>query len=90
MFYTPQARYEKMIEGFGGKGYFATTPDELASSLKEALAQRVPTIVNVAIAVVGLPQSSVAVHVRVMTDSLGQFPGSTASLSTIERVIACA
>jgi len=47
--YTPQARYEKMIEGFGGKGYFATTPDELSSSLKEALAQDTPTIVNVAI-----------------------------------------
>jgi len=47
--YTPQARYERMIEGFGGKGYFATTPAELASALKDALAQRVPTIVNVAI-----------------------------------------
>ena len=51
MVYTPQARYEKMIEGFGGKGYFATTPDELSSTLKEALATRGPTIVNVAIAV---------------------------------------
>ncbi len=49
MVYTPQARYEKMIEGFGGKGYFATTPDELSSALKEALAQTGPTIVNVAI-----------------------------------------
>ncbi len=49
MVYTPQARYEKMIEGFGGKGYFATTPDEFSSALKDALAQRMPTIVNVAI-----------------------------------------
>jgi 2-hydroxyacyl-CoA lyase 1 len=49
MVYTPQARYEKMIEGFGGRGYFATTPDEFASALKEALSQRMPTIVNVAI-----------------------------------------
>ena len=49
MVYTPQARYEKMIEGFGGRGWFATTPDELASALKEALAQTTPTIVNVAI-----------------------------------------
>ena len=47
--YTPQARYEKMIEGFGGKGYFVTTPDELSSALKDALAQDTPTIVNVAI-----------------------------------------
>ena len=49
MVYTPEARYEKMIEGFGGKGYFATTPGELSSALKDALAQRSPTIVNVAI-----------------------------------------
>jgi 2-hydroxyacyl-CoA lyase 1 len=49
MVYTPEARYEKMIEGFGGKGYFATTPDELSSALKDALAQKTPTIVNVAI-----------------------------------------
>ena len=49
MVYTPQARYEKMIEGFGGKGWFATTPDEFSRALKEALAQRSPTIVNVAI-----------------------------------------
>ncbi len=49
MVYTPEARYEKMIEGFGGKGYFATTPGELSSALKDALAQRSPTIVTVAI-----------------------------------------
>ena len=51
MFYTPQARYEKMIEGFGGKGFFAETPDEFASALKEAIATPTPTptIVNVAI-----------------------------------------
>ncbi len=49
MVYTPEARYEKMIEGFGGKGYFATTPDELSSALKDALAHESPTIVNVAI-----------------------------------------
>jgi 2-hydroxyacyl-CoA lyase 1 len=47
--YTPRARYEKMIEGFGGKGYFVMTPEELASALKEALAQEFPTIVNIAI-----------------------------------------
>ncbi len=47
--YTPKARYEKMIEGFGGKGYYAETSEELALALKEALAQKVPTIVNVMI-----------------------------------------
>ena len=47
--YTIQARYEKMIEGFGGKGYFATTPEEVSAALKEAIAQDFPTIVNIAI-----------------------------------------
>lgn len=47
--YTPKARYEKMIEGFGGKGYFAETPEEMSSALKEALAQDGPTIVNIAV-----------------------------------------
>ena len=47
--YTPKARYEKMIEGFGGKGYYAETADEFEAALKDALAQPVPTIVNVMI-----------------------------------------
>jgi 2-hydroxyacyl-CoA lyase 1 len=47
--YTIGARYEKMIEAFGGKGYFADTPDALSRALKEALSERVPTIVNVMI-----------------------------------------
>jgi 2-hydroxyacyl-CoA lyase 1 len=47
--YTPRAGYEKMIEGFGGRGWFVETPDALAAALKEAIAHRGPTIVNVAI-----------------------------------------
>jgi len=38
-----------MIEGFGGKGYYAETPDDFAKALAEALAQPFPTIVNAAI-----------------------------------------
>ena len=49
MVYTPKARYEKMIEGFGGKGYYAETSQEFAAAMKDALAQPVPTIVNVMI-----------------------------------------
>ena len=49
MVYTPKARYEKMIEGFGGKGYYAETSEEFAAALKDALVQPVPTIVNVMI-----------------------------------------
>ncbi len=47
--YTPNARYEKVIEAFGGKGYFATTPEELEHALKEALNDPNPNVVNVMI-----------------------------------------
>ena len=47
--YTINAGYEKMIEGFGGKGYLCRTPDELGSALKQALDDDMPSIVNVLI-----------------------------------------
>jgi 2-hydroxyacyl-CoA lyase 1 len=47
MAYTIQAGYEKMIEGFGGKGYSVRTPDELSTSLKRALDDSMPSIINV-------------------------------------------
>jgi len=47
--YTVQARYEKMIEGFGGKGFFVTSPTELGATLKEAYAIDGPSIVNIMI-----------------------------------------
>jgi 2-hydroxyacyl-CoA lyase 1 len=45
--YTIQAGYEKMIEGFGGKGYSVRTPDELSAALRQALDDSMPTILNV-------------------------------------------
>jgi 2-hydroxyacyl-CoA lyase 1 len=47
MAYTIGAGYEKMIEGFGGKGYSVRTPAELSSSLKQALDDSMPSIINV-------------------------------------------
>jgi 2-hydroxyacyl-CoA lyase 1 len=47
--YLPNARYEKVIEAFGGKGYFVTRPDELGPALKDALADPHPNIVNIMI-----------------------------------------
>lgn len=38
--------YQKLIEVFGGKGYKATTCDELAKSLRDALAQGKPALIN--------------------------------------------
>ena len=47
--YTVNARYERIIEAFGGKGYYVTTPAELGPALKNALAEPGPTLVNVMI-----------------------------------------
>ena len=47
--YTPSARYEKMAEIYGGKGYFVTTPDELETVLDQAMADEKPAIVNIMI-----------------------------------------
>ncbi len=45
--YTPRARYDKIADAFGGRGFFVTKPDELGPALKDALASPVPTIVNI-------------------------------------------
>ncbi len=47
--YTPRARYEKLIEAFGGRGFFVEKPAELGAALREALADPRPTLVNVMI-----------------------------------------
>jgi 2-hydroxyacyl-CoA lyase 1 len=45
--YTPRARYDKIAEAFGGRGFFVTKPEELGPALAESLASPAPTIVNV-------------------------------------------
>ncbi len=45
------AHYEKMIEAFGGTGYFATTMDEVESMLTEALSSKKPCFINVQLSV---------------------------------------
>ena len=47
--YTVNAHYEKVIEAFGGKGYFVTSPGELGAVLKAAIDDPTPSIVNVMI-----------------------------------------
>jgi 2-hydroxyacyl-CoA lyase 1 len=47
--YLPNAHYERVIEAFGGRGYFVTRPEELAPALKEAFADPRPNLVNVMI-----------------------------------------
>ena len=40
------ARYEKLIEAFGGTGYYAVDPKELATALTGALAAGKPALIN--------------------------------------------
>ncbi|HUN48666.1 MAG TPA: oxalyl-CoA decarboxylase [Stellaceae bacterium] len=43
------AHYEKMIEAFGGKGYYATDSAGLTAAVKEALASGKPALINAVI-----------------------------------------
>jgi oxalyl-CoA decarboxylase len=43
------ARYEKLMEAFGGVGVLATTPAELRSAMEEAIRSRRPTLINAVI-----------------------------------------
>ncbi|MFK3739227.1 oxalyl-CoA decarboxylase [Massilia sp. TN1-12] len=47
--FVKNARYDRMIEAFGGIGYHATTPEELASALREAIAAGKPALINAVI-----------------------------------------
>src|SRR5881394_471315 len=43
------ARYEKLMEAFGGVGMLATTPEELRNAMEEAIRARKPTLINAVI-----------------------------------------
>jgi oxalyl-CoA decarboxylase len=43
------ARYEKLMEAFGGVGALATTPAELRNAMEEAIRSRKPTLINAVI-----------------------------------------
>ena len=47
--FVKNARYDKMIEAFGGIGYLASTPEELAGALQEAIAAGKPALINAVI-----------------------------------------
>ena len=47
--FVKNARYELMMEAFGGKGVHATTPERLRSAMVEAIASGRPTLINAAI-----------------------------------------
>ncbi len=43
------SRYDKMAEAFGGKGYHATTPEELSTALTAAIEAGDPAVINAVI-----------------------------------------
>ncbi len=43
------ARYERLMEAFGGVGVLATTPAELRQAMEEAIRSRKPTLINAVI-----------------------------------------
>jgi oxalyl-CoA decarboxylase len=47
--FVKDARYEKLMEAFGGVGVRATTPDELSRAVNEAMDSGKPTLVNAVI-----------------------------------------
>ena len=49
MVFVQDARYEKVIEAFGGVGVHATTPDELRRAVNAAMDSGKPTLINAVI-----------------------------------------
>jgi len=47
--FVKDARYDKMMEAFGGVGVYATSPDELSRAVKAAIESGKPTLVNAVI-----------------------------------------
>ena len=47
--FVKNARYDKLMEAFGGVGVHATTPAELRKAVEEAVRSRKPTLVNAVI-----------------------------------------
>ena len=47
--FTKGARYDRMMEAFGGTGVHATTPDELKRAVDAAMDSGTPTLINAAI-----------------------------------------
>ncbi len=47
--FVKDARYEKLMEAFGGVGVYARTPEELRKGMEEALRSKRPTLINAVI-----------------------------------------
>ncbi len=44
--FVKDARYEKLMEAFGGEGHYVTTPEQLLHAMQQAIASKRPTLIN--------------------------------------------
>lgn len=71
---VPNTRYEKLIEAFGGKGYFATTAEEVDQSMSAALEDRSrSSIINVMINPLAQRKTQVHETFDYITTEIGVF-----------------
>eukprot|EP00250_Pteridium_aquilinum_P012093 c20507_g1_i1 orf=402-2294(-) len=47
--FVPNAKYDAVMEAFGGKGYCVATPQELQVALKESFSARKPALINIVV-----------------------------------------
>lgn len=66
---SASARYDRMIEAFGGKGYNATTAEELEAALREAIASRKPALIN---AVIDIHVGTESGHLKKLNPNAGK------------------
>ena len=60
----PNARYEKVLEAFGGNGYYCNTPDEIQKAMKESMANtKQASMVNVMIDPMADRRAQVGVYI---------------------------
>lgn len=47
--FVPNAKYDAVIEAFGGKGYCVSNPEELENAVAEAFSARKPALINIVV-----------------------------------------
>jgi oxalyl-CoA decarboxylase len=74
---SASARYDRIIDAFGGKGYNATTAEELQVALREAINSGKPALINVVIDIHAGTESG---HLKKLNPTAGKssVPGSKA------------
>jgi oxalyl-CoA decarboxylase len=72
---SASARYDQVIEAFGGRGYHATTAEELEGALREAISAGKPALIN---AVIDIHAGTESGHLKKLNPTAGK-PAAHAS-----------